>query len=78
MRTIQNACSRFTAHPRSVGETYFEHLCAATGFGLRMLAGAIACFVHALLPFLFVHTGSACVSDLHARLTARQQSRASL
>lgn len=58
----------FTEHPASVGETYGEHLRAAAGFGAAMLVGGTACLVHALLPFLFTHTGSATVTQLHHRM----------
>jgi hypothetical protein len=58
----------FTAHPASVGETYFEHLCAASGFAIRMFGGAIACFLHALFPFAFQRTGSECISSLYERM----------
>lgn len=55
----------FTDHPRSVDETYVEHMGVAFTFAVRMLAGAAACAVHAVLPFLFVKTGSAIITDLH-------------
>ncbi|MDG2243378.1 MAG: DUF6356 family protein [Rhodospirillaceae bacterium] len=58
----------FSEHPKSVNETYLEHLMFATGFGLRMLIGGLACVVHGLLPFLFKRTGSQCVCELHAQL----------
>ena len=60
--------SLFSEHPKSVNETYLEHLMFATGIGLRMLVGGIACIMHGLLPFLFERTGSKCISDLHQRL----------
>lgn len=63
----------FTEHPDSVGETYFQHLLAAGGFGLRMVLGGLACLLHGLLPFLFERTGSNCVKDLHQRMVARQR-----
>jgi hypothetical protein len=63
----------FTEHPESVGESYLQHLMAATTFGVRMVLGGLACLVHALLPFLFVRTGSNCVTDLHQRMVARQR-----
>lgn len=63
----------FTDHPASVGETYLQHLCAASGFALRMLGGAIACFMHALLPFTFRHTGSDCISELHERMVLKRR-----
>lgn len=63
----------FTDHPASVGETYGEHLAMASGFGLRMIAGGLACLVHGLLPFLFVRTGSAQIAQLHDTMVANRQ-----
>ncbi len=60
-----NPLQLFTKHPASVGETYGEHLVMATGFGVRMIAGGIACLIHGLLPFLFVKTGSSRIAQLH-------------
>ena len=62
----------FIEHPASVGETYLQHLRSAAGFSSRMLAGGCACFVHSLLPFLFVHTGSRCVDELYARMVTHR------
>ena len=59
----------FTDHPRSVGESYVEHLCFATTFGARMLQGGLACCLHGLLPFLFTTTGSRTVLTLYDRMT---------
>jgi hypothetical protein len=59
-------------HPRSVGETYLEHLRTALGFGGTMVAAGAACCVHGLFPFLFVRTGSRAIVSLHERMvTAR-------
>jgi hypothetical protein len=66
----------FTEHPASVGETYLQHLCAASGFAFRMLLGAIACFLHALLPFAFQHTGSDCIESLHERMITNRRRKA--
>ena len=55
----------FTAHPRSVGESYAEHMRTAVGFGVHMIAGGLACLVHAVLPFLFVRTASSTVANLY-------------
>ena len=60
-----NPLQLFTKHPASVGETYGEHLVMATGFGVRMIVGGIACLIHGLLPFLFVKTGSSRIAQLH-------------
>jgi hypothetical protein len=61
----------FTRHPREVGESYGEHLANAGGFGLRMIAGGLACLVHAVLPFMFVNKGSETVRGLHGKLASR-------
>ena len=65
----------FSRHPRSVGETYFEHLCFATRFGLAMITGGVACVVHGLLPFLCVTSGSRRVRELHAVLLSHPARR---
>lgn len=58
----------FQEHPGSVGETYGQHLVHAAGFGIAMIGGGMACLVHAILPFLFVRTGSATIDRLHDRM----------
>ncbi len=63
----------FTDHPNSVGESYAEHLATALGFGLRMVLAGLACMVHALLPFVFVKTGSVQITTLHARMVANRR-----
>jgi hypothetical protein len=63
----------FTEHPASVGETYGEHMGVACGFGTRLLLASLACYVHALLPFLFVKTGSRAIADLNERMVLHRQ-----
>ena len=58
----------FTDHPRSVNETYLEHLRFAGTFGSRMVVGGLACFFHGFLPFLFQTTGSRTVLALHEQM----------
>lgn len=70
------ALRAFTEHPASVGETWFEHWLQGTRFGLRMLAGGLACLVHAAFPFLFVKTGSRCITELHECMVAKRDRRA--
>ena len=67
----------FTEHPQSVGETYGQHLVHATAFGAQMVLAGLACMLHALLPFIFVRTGSEAIESLHARMLARRQQSAS-
>ena len=63
----------FTDHPESVGESYAEHLATASGFGVRLVLTGFACIVHALLPFLFVKTGSQQISALYNRMVANRR-----
>jgi uncharacterized protein DUF6356 len=58
----------FTEHPASVGETYTEHMASAWSFSARMAVGALACFMHGLLPFLFTRTGSGIIAELNSRM----------
>jgi len=64
-----------TRHPASVGETYTEHMQVAAGFGLRLLLASLACFVHALLPFLFKRTGSTAIHALHGTMVTNRLRR---
>lgn len=63
----------FSDHPASVGETYTEHLAAASGFGFRMIAGGIACLLHGIFPFLFMRTGSDQIRLLHERMVTHRR-----
>jgi hypothetical protein len=62
----------FLRHPRSVGESYVEHAGVAFGFGMRMIAGGLACMVHGIVPSLFTRTGSNTVKSLYGRMKSRQ------
>ena len=68
----------FTDHPASVDETYGEHLAMASSFGWKMFLGALACFVHALLPFCFEKTGSGIITGLHDRMVLNRRRKAQL
>jgi hypothetical protein len=64
----------FLDHPRTVDESYFEHMQVAGYFGVTMLAAGLACLVHALIPGAFTKTGSKAVRHLHERMvTARHR-----
>jgi Family of unknown function (DUF6356) len=65
----------FTAHPASVGETYFQHLVQAARFGARLVLAGVACLIHSLLPFLFVHTARDMVKDLYEHIVLNRARR---
>ena len=58
----------FLKHPRSLGETYAGHFSTAFAFGARMVAGGLACIVHAICPALFERTASRTVAALYLSL----------
>jgi hypothetical protein len=62
----------FTSHPKDVGESYGEHFGVAMGFSGAMIAGGLACAVHAVLPFLCTSTGSQTIRRLHDRMVANR------
>lgn len=62
----------FLSHPRSVGESYFEHAGTAARFGATMVVGGVACMIHALLPEFFKRTASDRVKRLYGQMVARQ------
>ena len=66
----------FKRHPRSVGETYLEHMCQAFTFGGKMLLAGIACILHGLLPAVFTSTGSRAVISLHERMVLNRSRHA--
>ena len=61
----------FTHHPKEVGESYPQHLAHAGRVGFVLIGAGLACLVHAVLPFLFVNTGSNTIRGLHGGLTKR-------
>lgn len=62
----------FTDHPASVNESYFQHFANSASFGLRMIGGGVACFVHALLPGVFCTKASSTICELHERMVVNR------
>ena len=61
----------FLDHPRSVDESYFEHLLFAGGFALRLVGAGLAALVHALVPCLFEKTASNMIAKMYAKTSNR-------
>lgn len=61
----------FLAHPRSVDESYFEHMRFALSFSVRLLGAGLAALVHAFVPCLFETTASRMIKSMHARIVNR-------
>ena len=63
----------FTDHPASVGETYLQHLIAASGFGTKMVFAGMACVIHGFLPAIFKNRGSDAICALHERMVVNRR-----
>lgn len=63
----------FTHHPRTVGESYFQHLACAWGFAFTMAVGALACLLHGLFPFAFQKSASRRIGELHERMIVHRR-----
>ena len=61
----------FKQHPQEVGETYFEHMGASMGFGVKLLKLAGCAFVHAIVPGLHKSTVSDAVREMEPGMTRR-------
>lgn len=61
----------FLDHPRSVDESYFEHLIFAGGFAFRLVGAGIAALIHALIPCLFEKTAGNMITSMHAKISNR-------
>jgi hypothetical protein len=72
LQCMKSPLEAFTQHPASVNETYVEHLGSAWSFGLQMIAGGLACWLHGLFPFLFGTTGSSTIRHLHERMVTHR------
>ena len=64
--------AKFTAHPASVNETYFQHMKSALTFSLTFFTGSIIALVHAFFPFLFEKTGSELITRLHQKMVSQR------
>ena len=62
----------FLAHPKSVGETYFEHQRMAFSFAGPLLLAGLACLLHAVIPGLCERTASSRIKALHDRMVVNR------
>ncbi len=61
----------FLSHPRSVDESYGEHMAFAGRFSGKLFLAAGAALVHAVLPFVFEKTASGMVAEMYDRTKNR-------
>ena len=65
---------KFTDHPASVGQTYFEHFKFAVKVSASLLKAFSACLIHAIYPPVHKNTASATIAELHNRIEQRKAS----
>ena len=62
----------FTEHPKTVNETYLQHMWCAIKFSCKLECLAFAVIIHAIFPFLFVTTASDGVKKLNDCMKKRR------
>jgi len=67
----QSIARLFSAHPETVGETYFGHARFAFSFAGWLLLAGLAALTHAILPFMFETTASRIITKLYNRMHNR-------
>lgn len=60
-------------HLKDIDETYLEHARFAGCVAFKLMLGSLALFVHAVLPWLFVTTGSDTVRSVNQILQERRE-----
>ncbi|MCX6267753.1 MAG: DUF6356 family protein [Bacteroidetes bacterium] len=68
-----NTTNIFTRHPKEVRMTYLEHTRFALMLSGATLSCAIASFIHAFFPFLFVTHTSSTIRQLQNIFDQREQ-----
>ena len=64
----------FKDHPKSVGETYFQHFLKSCNFGIKLILIAGRVFIHAIFPWCFEHSVSDRIRKLNDVLQKRRDS----
>ena len=63
----------FTKHPKSVNETYLQHMWQAIKFSVRLEWLAFCVFIHAIFPFWCETTASDGVKELNDYMQKRRE-----
>jgi len=62
----------FTKHPKSVGETYLQHLYHAMSFSCLLFSLSLKALVHAVLPFCYETAVSNKIKSLSDEMQKRK------
>jgi hypothetical protein len=61
----------FLEHPRSVNESYLQHMGFAAWFSSRLFMAAFAAMIHAIFPSCFEKIASRIAAELYERTHGR-------
>jgi Family of unknown function (DUF6356) len=61
----------FLEHPRSVNESYLQHMAFAGWFSSRLFMAAFAAMIHAIFPSCFEKTASRITAELYEKTHGR-------
>lgn len=62
----------FLDHPRTVGESYPEHMLASLTIAARLFGTALKCVVHAFVPAWCKTSGSDAIIKMHGEVAPRR------
>ncbi len=57
----------FLDHPRSVDESYGEHMVFAGKFSFKLFAAGFCALVHAVIPCAFEKTASRMIAEMYTK-----------
>jgi hypothetical protein len=61
-------------HLEEQGETYFQHMKHAMGIAFLLVSTGVKCFIHALVPPLFVCCVSSRLTEINAKVNRNETS----
>lgn len=61
----------FIHHPKEVGLSYTGHFLFAWSIIWKLWVATFCCIIHSVFPFMFTHTTSTIIRDLHHKLQHR-------
>ena len=60
--------ANFTAHPKIVCMTYFQHFTFSMGFSFFFMKKSLHAFIHAFIPSLYITSSSDSVNEIEDKL----------
>jgi hypothetical protein len=73
MRYLKRCKRKFTRHPESVGETYFEHFAYASGVAAKTAKISVIIALHAIFPFTCETTASDMIKEINKEMQKRKE-----